>query len=66
MGQGINLSKKLHQVTGSGKEFNGLPHVFVSSLGRLAYAEPEIKIEGNGDENQTINSSDLRSIQCMS
>jgi len=65
---GINLAKKLHTVAVPGKEFAGLPHVFVSALGRMAYAELDA-LEGGGDEwddqvDDKISPGDLRTVQC--
>lgn len=48
--QGINLARKLHSVAASvGKEFNGLPHVFVSAFGRMAYGELDLGLLEGGE-----------------
>ncbi|WVQ97632.1 hypothetical protein IAU59_004746 [Kwoniella sp. CBS 9459] len=53
---GIDLSERLHSATAS-REFNGLQHMFVSSLGVMAYGQP-------GED--MVSEADQRTIQFLS
>jgi len=59
---GINLAARLQSATMQ-KEFNGLAHVFVSCLGAMAYAHPDLAPEVE-KESGRWGGGDITSLQC--
>jgi len=59
---GLNLTRRLHDASMQ-KEFNGLAHIFVSCLGAMAYATPNL---GSGVEKESWRwgGGDFISLQC--
>lgn len=61
---GLNLAHRLHAANMQ-KEFNGLAHIFVSCLGVMAYATPDLDAEV-GKANERWGGGDIMSVQCES
>lgn len=70
--QGVDLARKLQEAS-STKEFSGVQHVFVSTLGAIAYAEVDVddaswafaaRPPALGERDKDRWAGDLRTVQC--
>ena len=59
---GLNLAHRLHAANMQ-KEFNGLAHIFVSCLGVMAYASPDLD-PAVEKEKERWGGGDIMSVQC--